>query len=178
MGRLTRDDLFRRFAAMRASCLGYLRVITRDPHLAEDLFQETFLVVTKKLDEYDEIKNFEAWVRAIAKNLARNAMRKRNHVIPLPSEELEAVLEKVYENTPEGESETMAEELTYLASCVATLGAANRKLLELRYNRAMSLNAIAQLTGRTPGAVQVALSRLRSILFDCVRSKREGSIYA
>ena len=72
-GTSTNEELLQRFLQIRAVILGYLRVLVRDPFLAEDLFQETYLVVSKKLDTFDRSGNFDAWVRGIARNLANNA---------------------------------------------------------------------------------------------------------
>ena len=42
---LEHEECLRSLTRERAAILGYLRVLVRDPHLAEDLFQETCVVV-------------------------------------------------------------------------------------------------------------------------------------
>jgi len=55
----------------------FLYRTTGDRQLAEDLFQETFLLVYTKMDIFRPDGAFRPWVYTIAANLARDAMRKR-----------------------------------------------------------------------------------------------------
>ncbi len=59
-----------------------------DFHRSEDVAQETFLVAWNKLAELSDATKFPAWICSIARNLARNAARKKSdallhHAIPL-----------------------------------------------------------------------------------------------
>jgi len=56
---------------------GFLARYTGDSHLAEDLFQETFLRVVEKREAFDPARGFRPWLYAIAANLARDACRRR-----------------------------------------------------------------------------------------------------
>ena len=69
------EELIRRFTGIRASILGYLRILVGDPHLAEDLFQDISVVVLEKTSTFDRAKDFGAWVRGIARNVAHPAVR-------------------------------------------------------------------------------------------------------
>jgi len=166
------DDLIRRFYAIRAAILGYLRVLVRDLHLAEDLFQETCLVVMKKLETYDRTRDFDAWVRGIAHNLARNALRKEQHLHLVSSPELVAAIERTHESAASEETGESAAQLEYLHDCLGHIEPRLRKLLELRYRTGASLRYLARETGRSSGAVQVALSRARHFLLRCVEQRR------
>ncbi len=179
---VNRDDLVRHFARTRTQTLGYLRVLVRDPHLAEDLLQETWLVVMKKLDSFDEARDFDAWVRGIARNLVKNALRssvrQAMHVTYVPSPELVEAIERVHETTPRDHSEVMEQKLQYLSDCVKQVSPANRPLLELRYKEGASIRDIARRMSRGEGAVQVALSRVRQFILRCMeeRSGKESHV--
>lgn len=162
------DDLIRRFTGMRASVLGYLRVLVRDAHLAEDLFQETCLVVLRKVAEFDPSGDFGAWVRGIALNLARNVLRKERYVHLMPSPNLAEAIERTFASATAAEDEELALRLERLGECMEQVGSRQRKLLELRYQGRATIREIAQRTGRTEGAVQVALSRVRQFLLKCI----------
>lgn len=166
------DDLIRKFTSIRASTLGYLRVIVRDPHLAEDLFQETSIIVLKKLTDFDRSHDFSAWVRGIALNLARNALRKEQYLHLMPSPELAAAIERTHEASSSREIAEMSGRLEHLNRCLAQVESRQRKLLELRYRQGASLQMIAEELGRTPGAIQVALSRVRQFLFKCMEQRK------
>ena len=96
-------DILRHFARIRAAILGYLRILVRDAHLAEDLFQDTCVVVLQKMGRFDRSKNFEAWVRGIARNLALNALRKGKRVKLMTSPELVQAIDRSHALTPEGD---------------------------------------------------------------------------
>ncbi len=165
------DDLIRRFTGMRASVLGYLRVLVRDAHLAEDLFQETCLVVLRKLGEFDRSADFGAWVRGIALNLARNALRKERYLRLMPSPNLAGAIERTFASVPAREDEETALRLERLGECMGQVEHRQRKLLDLRYRGGATIREIARQTGRTEGAVQVALSRVRQFLLRCLDRK-------
>ncbi len=57
--------------------------IIKDPSLAEDLMQDTYLKIIETIHKFNPKKSFEAWAVTIAKNTAINAYnkRKREHLI-------------------------------------------------------------------------------------------------
>jgi RNA polymerase sigma-70 factor (ECF subfamily) len=168
------EDLIRRFTSLRAGVLGYLRVLVRDPHLAEDLFQETCVVVLRKVEEFDRAGDFGAWVRTIALNLARNALRKQKHLRPMPSPNLLEAIERAHAGESANEAEALASRLEHLGHCLDRVEPRQREMLALRYRGGASLREIAARTGRSEGAVQVALTRIRQFLLRCIEQERRG----
>jgi RNA polymerase sigma-70 factor (ECF subfamily) len=59
--------------------------ITRDPQDAEDVLQETFLSVYRKLDEFREEAAFSTWLHRVAANHALMRLRKRRSSIQTTS---------------------------------------------------------------------------------------------
>ena len=57
----------------------YANTLTNDPHVAEDITQETFMSAFERLDDFDESQCFGKWLRGIARNKVRN-YRKRAHL--------------------------------------------------------------------------------------------------
>jgi RNA polymerase sigma-70 factor (ECF subfamily) len=167
------EDLIRAFASIRTPTLGYLRTIVRDPHLAEDLFQETWVVVMSKIDSFDRIGDFGAWVRTIALNLARNALRKEKHLRPLPAPAVLDSIEGAYASRSMRELQDSSERLANLDQCLEKLDPRQRSLLDHRYRGGESLRDIATRAGRSPGAVQVALARVRQFLLRCIEEEQK-----
>jgi RNA polymerase sigma-70 factor (ECF subfamily) len=160
------EDLLRRFVQERDLLLGYLRLLLPVDQ-AEDVFQETFLVVHRRVGDFERGRDFAAWVRGIARNLAMKARERHGRLRPMPSEALLALADRALD-----EADDVPEaDLGALHDCLARLPAAQRRLLDLRYRSGCDLAAIAEQVGRTAAAVQVALSRLRSMLQDCVRQR-------
>ncbi len=68
------EDLVGRY---ERSLYNFLARYTGDTHLAEDIFQETFLRLVERREQFDPDRGFRAWVYSIAANLARDACRRR-----------------------------------------------------------------------------------------------------
>ncbi len=50
--------------------------IVKDHHATEDLMQETYIKMLKRLNQYEPGRNFNAWITQIAKNIALDYYRK------------------------------------------------------------------------------------------------------
>ena len=72
----------------------FLRALTRDRDLAEELTQETFLRAIRSIDTYRGEGEFRVWLCSIAKNLFYSQMKKQKKSIPVADEDF-----------PEGESQ-------------------------------------------------------------------------
>lgn len=55
----------------------YLRRYLGDAHLAQDVFQATFIQIHQKADLFEEGRRFRPWLYSMATHLAIDAMRKR-----------------------------------------------------------------------------------------------------
>jgi RNA polymerase sigma-70 factor (ECF subfamily) len=140
-----------------------------DRNRAEDVFQEVFLTVTRKADDYQGGTNFLAWARSIARLKALEAFRSRKGTpASLDPEALDAVLaaaEEEAEDDWEGRREA-------LAKCLDQLAPRAREIVELRYSEEhLAPPAIADRLRWSVNAVHVALSRARKFLQECTRRR-------
>ena len=55
----------------------YLLFLTGNPALAEDFFQETWVRILERGDQYNAKSKFESWLFAIARNLVIDASRRK-----------------------------------------------------------------------------------------------------
>ena len=58
----------------------YLLFLTGNPALAEDFFQETWMRILERGDQYNAKSKFESWLFAIARNLVIDASRRKKFV--------------------------------------------------------------------------------------------------
>ncbi len=128
---------------------------------AEDVLQETFLVVTKKAGEFEEGTNFIAWACAIARLKLWEARRQASR--PVLSDEAIAAL---CEDAPD--EAFFHERLAALRSCMGKLAPRAREVVMLRYHSELSSQAIADRVAWKESAVRVALSKARASLRKCV----------
>ncbi len=63
-------------ARYRNRLMAFIYSVVRDYHLAEDIFQETFLRVYREARGFRSGASFKTWLYTIAVNLCRDALRK------------------------------------------------------------------------------------------------------
>jgi RNA polymerase sigma-70 factor (ECF subfamily) len=142
---------------------GYIIAIMPDFSRVDDVFQETFLTVSRKAHEFKLDTNFLAWCCSIARFKVLEAARHQPRELQPLSE---AVLDALCASEPEPEPEE--EQLKALAHCVEKLPSHTRRAFELRYQQAHKPPEIARLLGWSVASVYVVLSRARTVLRDCV----------
>jgi RNA polymerase sigma-70 factor (ECF subfamily) len=131
---------------------------------ADDVLQETFLVVTRRAADYREGSNFTAWACAIARFKLFEARRRATS--PTLTEEALAAL---CDDAPD--EAFLQERLPALRECLRRLAPRARELVWLRYHSELASETIArQLEWKEP-AVRVALSKARAFLRDCVQGQ-------
>lgn len=145
----------------------YLMSLLNDANLADEIGQETNLVLWREFDRFESGTNFTAWSCRVAFNQVR-AWRKRQQRsrLQFSDEFLEAVADELERQTGDPQ-----ERFDALRSCVAALPEHHRELVQHRYTNGDSIESIAGRTNRTADSVYRMLSRVRCALRDCVSSK-------
>jgi RNA polymerase sigma-70 factor (ECF subfamily) len=150
----------------RALSLYVYGLVPRDSE-AEDLLQQTKMLLWKHFGDFTMGTNFLAWARKTAfHQVLTHRRKKKREPIPLEAEALEALGAAVSELAEQG---TVRHEA--LRACVARLPAEHRQLIQLRYFQEMEIPDIARRIERTEGAVYRALSRVRLVLMECVQKQ-------
>ena len=148
---------------------GYILSMLPDFSLAEDVLQETFLVVSKKATDFDLETSFPAWVKTIARFKALELIRKQKSRFVFLSEKTLGLLgteSHVHFNPKEIEPR-----LEVLAACINELAPQARRTIELRYQKDLLPPQIAEITGCAVASVNVTLSRARAFLRECILLK-------
>ena len=142
----------------------YIYTLVPDRHDAEDLLQETSLVICEKFDEFTPGTDFVAWACQIAWWRVRYSRQKfaRSKVV-FDDEVLEAVARMAGEMAVELDARHEA-----LAGCLKKLPPRDRELVLTRYESGGGVAEAARRSGRSMGAAYKALNRLRKLLHDCV----------
>lgn len=142
----------------------YIYTLVPDRHDAEDLLQETSVVICEKFEEFTPGTDFVAWACQIAWWRIRYARQKyaRAKVI-FDDEVLEAVA-----HTASTMREELDERHEALALCLQKLPSRDRELVLTRYEPGCGVAEAAERSGRSMEAAYKALNRLRKLLHDCV----------
>jgi RNA polymerase sigma-70 factor (ECF subfamily) len=135
---------------------------------AEEIIQETNLVLWREFARFELGTNFTAWACKVALHqvLAWRKRVKRNRLEFSP-----AFLEAVADEASTA-ADQLEERSQCLARCIERLPAERRQMLRMRYSDGLAIEAIARQVERTEEAVYRALSRIRRELHDCVTRAR------
>ncbi len=135
----------------------FLRHLTGNPALADDLAQETFVTAWRSLRRFNGSSVFATWLLGIAHNHWRNARRRERRDPILPASDFAAP------------ATTTQSDLTHdLTSALLQLDPAERLALHLGYQQGLSHHEIAVLLDWPLGTVKTHLARgkarLRTLL--------------
>jgi RNA polymerase sigma-70 factor (ECF subfamily) len=131
---------------------------------AEEIIQNTNLVLWREFAQFQPGTNFTAWACKVAFHQVL-AWRKRKQRDRLQFSD--AFLEAVAEESATA-ADLLEERSTALAGCIEKLPDSQRDLIRQRYAEGLTVEAIARQCDRTVDAVYRALSRIRHTLHDCV----------
>jgi RNA polymerase sigma-70 factor (ECF subfamily) len=138
---------------------------------ADDVLQDVFLTVTAKAGEFQVGTDFLAWARTIARFKVYEAWRKTGHHSLSPD-----VLDSLVAACPDDWAAD--DRRAALTKCVGELPPKAREIVRLRYHREHSPPEIARILARTVNSVNVALSKARAALRECIdrQLSREGAL--
>ncbi len=130
---------------------GYCVKMLKDRALAEDIFQEVFIRVARKHQQFTG-GNFGGWLFAIARNQCLNAIRDRHE---------HSSLEDVGRNLVAPETDLYNESSEILRAAVETLPDEYREVLILRVYSGFSYKEISDITGLKLATVKVRIHRAK-----------------
>jgi RNA polymerase sigma-70 factor (ECF subfamily) len=155
--------------AHRADLTAFVLSAVRDVHEADDVVQETALVVSRRAGDFEPGTNFGAWVREIARRiLLDHARRRARPAVTLTPEVLERLAQAASELDGTDRSERLA---SALRKCVEKADEQSRAALRLRYEEGSTVDAIARALGRTVQATYALLKRARQAVRDCAEAR-------
>ncbi len=143
---------------MYAVCLRYAGKAEE----AEDILQEGFIKVFKKLDSYRGDGSFDGWVRRIFVNTAIEHFRRKKYLMPVTEKE---------ENTIEGKGISVLDDLAArdIMALVQELSPGYRTVFNMYVVEGYTHKEIADMLGISEGTSKSQLSRAKVILQEMVK---------
>ncbi|HET6994804.1 MAG TPA: sigma-70 family RNA polymerase sigma factor [Chitinophagaceae bacterium] len=157
--RRMQEELYRRFSPrMYAVCLRY----ATSSEEAEDILQEGFIKIFKKLDSYRGDGSFEGWIRRIFVNTAIEHFRRRRYLQPVTEKE---------ENTVEGKYLSVLDSLAEkdILELIRQLSPGYRTVFNMYVVEGYTHKEIGDMLGISEGTSKSQLSRAKVILQDMVK---------
>jgi RNA polymerase sigma-70 factor, ECF subfamily len=143
---------------------GFIRALLPDRARADDVLQETFMLLTRKAADFDPATSFPKWACTVARYKvmeARRDMHRNTGVLSDEAIEALAASDEATSDDPRVER---------LRDCIDRLPPRLQELVKLRYDQDHLPGEIARRVSWTPEAVYVALSRARGLLRRCIES--------
>lgn len=153
----------------------FLVRMVQDPAAAEDLFQQTWIRLLEKIGSYDARRNFDAWLFAIARNLAIDHLRWRRGI---SLDDVDDSGLAMADRLTAGGRDALEQLLDFergvmLAAAIAELPAIHREVLTLRFEEGMKLGQIAEVAAIPLSTVKSRLHRALESLRVRIESGRE-----
>jgi RNA polymerase sigma-70 factor (ECF subfamily) len=149
----------------------YIYSVTRNHDDTNDIVQNTWQALARRIDAYDDRRAFRAWAIGVARlEVAKWRQRQARAKEVLSPEVIELLADMAVEEAPELDLRA-----AYLAGCLAKLGGLGERVLRLKYYREWSIRQIAGRLRRNVPAVEMALVRARRALRDCIEERVRAS---
>ena len=161
------QSFIRSFTQSQRALYLYILPLVGNPADADEVLQETNLVIWAKWQQFEEGTNFLAWVRAIARlEVFRFRRTRKQKVTFMEDNLLDLVAQRAESISDEVDLRQEA-----LAACVEKLRTKDRELIQMRYAPGANGDQVAQQLGRPANSVYQSLSRIRRVLLECVRHR-------
>ena len=156
----------------------YILFVVRDPELANDVFQETFVKVITRLQEgkYTDSGKFSFWITTIAHNVIMDTFRqqKSEHIVEASKDnDLNKLRRQDLMETNRENEFVNAQILKDVRHLMDTLPAPQREVVYMRYYQDMSFKEISEATGVS---INTSLGRMRYALINMRRLAKEHDL--
>ena len=158
------DEFVELLAQHRSQVFGYIYALLRNLNDAEDVYQDTALVLWSKFDEYAPGTYFVRWACTVARNCVATFLKQKHRSRRYFSVEFQEELASLQASIAPSEVELAQEALV---DCMKKLPDNDRRLVEACYGGGLSFREVAEQLGRSAQSVYDALSRIRRQLIEC-----------
>ncbi len=150
--------------ALREHIVAMVRRISAeaDTDLADDVAQDTLLRLWTMRDRLESYRSVESLAMVIARHRAIDLLRNPlNSLVPLDD-----AFEHADSSLSAEETLIVMEEHSEIDEIIASLPSAQQAILRMKHIEGLEVSEIAKITGSTPGAIRVSLSRTRHLIKD------------
>lgn len=164
------DEFVRLMTEHQGRLFAYILSLLGDPDAANDVLQETNVVLWRDSREFRLGSNFKAWAFRVAhfQVMAWRQRQIRDRLV------FEDDLIEVLAFAARDADETFEARQKLLTGCLEKLTLPHRELIRRRYAEGTPLKSIAEEHGMTANAVMQSLFRIRQSLMHCVARFAEG----
>lgn len=145
---------------------GFIFAMLQNRADAEDVYQQTAMVLWKKFSDYTPGTKFVAWSIRVAQYEIKDFVKARRRRKVFFSD---AILEGIAAAYQAESSDLRAARLDALSHCLEKLNARDQELLKQCYQVERDFKRIAIIHGKTIAAIYQSIGRIRKSLFHCIQ---------
>jgi RNA polymerase sigma-70 factor len=161
---VNREEFDRLFSRNARRIYGFIMTLVFSHHDAEEVFQNTSVVLWNKFGEFQPNSNFFAWASKVAYYEVLNFMKQRRRSRMLSEDSIDLLA-----NAAIALSDDSSRRQDALEDCLTRLNPTDRDLLQARYYHQRPPKQIATMQSRSVDSVYRALSRIHNLLLTCVQ---------
>lgn len=169
-------DTIRLISQHQAALLAYILTLHPDRSEAQDILQETNVVLWQKVGDFQAGTNFKAWAFRVAylQTLAHLKRSKKGNWLGFSSELVETLANEAKPVLEDFELRHRA-----LRGCLERLPVKDRQIVHAHYESGRPLREVSEKIGRSMGALKQVLFRVRRSLRSCIEANlAEGNTHA
>ncbi|NOY41217.1 MAG: sigma-70 family RNA polymerase sigma factor [Planctomycetes bacterium] len=163
------DDLLEAFINYQSrhqrTIFSYIFTLVPNWNDAEEILQETSLVLWRKFPQFKQGTSYRAWATQVAQYEVRKFRERQKKSERLLGDE---ILTQLAVQASEM-NELLESQDEALKGCLKKLSGQDQKLIKSRYFRGATANALATSLGRSVESVCNSLRRIRGELLQCVQ---------
>ena len=162
--RASEEEFVRLFVQYQRVLFVYLRTALGNPADAEEVMQETSIILWHDRQQFVVGTSFVNWAMTIAQNQVHKFRRSRKHIPhPLAADLLDQIAAQTVARHDLSEARHQA-----LEQCLQTLSERERHLISAAYSVQATKKMVSQDIGVTPSVFYKALNRIRQRLLKCI----------
>lgn len=149
----------------RLELLAYVYSVTRDYHIAEDVYQEVFVKAVSRSGTFESTDHLLKWFRVSARNRAIDFVRQTKGTYIGLSEETLGVLESAW---LDNSKDAATERTEALQKCLQSLTPRSRTIVKMQYFENRTSQEIAEFIGGKVESAYQAVARIHKSLRECI----------
>ena len=161
-----REEFARLFSRNARRIYGFIMTLVFNHHDAEEVFQNTSVVLWNKFGDFETGSDFFAWASRVAYYEVLSLMKQRRRSRTFSDEALEVLATEAV-----AVSDRSSDRYEALEECLGRLGTDDRALLRERYFSQRAPKQIAAVQARSVHSVYRALARIHTLLLECVQRR-------
>lgn len=176
MDSISYEEFLRLYTQSQRQIWRFIHTILPHDQDADDVLQETSLVLWSKRDSYQRDKDFRNWAFGIARLQALKYLRqKKSRQLLLSESVINDIADAAHKHLLANDSLHRRQDA--IDKCLQLLDEAQRRTIEDRYLRSLPTKTIADNAGVAVQTIYSQLAKARQRLCDCVRRRLASAEY-